>query len=256
MKILFYTNSINEAILIQQTAKMTTIVPRIIEIEGADSSLPVLVVTTSFSEKSSTASTQVVLDNYLLIPNLNQKYKRIVIIERYPASFKERATEAFKASEFPRSEEDPHPEDINYQILALEVIDWLFTLGFDRIHLMGKCAGASLAQFIVQECENGDQILHHEGKTISIERLILCVPGCRTPELLLNHPVPLLCVWQKDDPQEFTWGHISKDPERYAKIFCRSNDILKTFPGNQHEIPVEVFSRGTEERSGSGSLDL
>jgi len=243
LKILFYTHSINEAILIQQTAKMTTIVPRIIEIECADSSLPVLIVTTSFSEKSSTASTQVVLDNYKSsIPDLNQKYKRIVIIERYPASFKERATEAFKASELPRSEEDPHPEDINYQILALEVIDWLFTLGLDRIHLMGKCAGASLAQFIVQECENGDQILHHDGKTISIERLILCVPGCRTPELLLNYPIPLLCVWQADDQQGFSWGHISEDPEQYAKIFSRSNDILKTFPGCQHEIPVEVFS--------------
>jgi len=221
---------------------MISITPlfRSIDIEGADTNLPVLVVTTSFSEKSSLATTKVIVDNYLSIFNLKEKYKRIVIIERYPASFKERATTAYNAAQLPRSEEDFHPEDVNYQVLALEVISWLFTLGLDCIHIMGKCAGSELAKFIVQESDY-DQLLHHEGKTISIEKLILCVPGCRTPELLLNHPVPLLCVWQKDDPQEFTWGPIREDPERYAKIF-RDHATLVTFPGCQHEIPVEVFS--------------
>lgn len=219
---------------------MSLFIPKIIQIDSGDSSLPVLVVTTSFSERSSRATTQVVIDNYMSIPDLNQKYKMIVIIECYPDSFKDRATAAYKAAQLPRSEEDPNPEDINYQILTLKVITWLFTLDLDRIHLMGKCAGASLAQFIVQESDNGD--LHYQGKKMSIEKLILNVPACRTPELLLNYSIPLLCAWQADDQQKFTWSPISKDPERYAKIFENRPDVtLVTFPGNQHEIPVGMF---------------
>lgn len=227
---------------------MTTFTYKIIRIPDAPSNLPVLVVTPGFSETSSRTTTQVVLDNYMSIPNLYQKYKMIVIIECYPASFKNRAITAYQAAQLPRSEDDPHPEDINYQILALEVIDWLFTLDNDlnlninRIHLMGKCAGSSLAQFIVQESE-GDQVsLYYQKKTILIEKLILNVPACRNPELLLNYDIPLLCAWQADDQQVFTWGPISKDYMRYADIFNNRTDVtLVTFPGNQHEIPVGIF---------------
>jgi hypothetical protein len=223
---------------------MTTFIPKIIQIDGADSTLPVLVVTTSFSERSSRATTQVVIDNYISIPYLNQKYKMIIIIECYPTSFKDRAAAAYNAAQLSQSE-DPHPEDINYQILALEVIDWLFTLNLDRIHLLGKCAGASLAQFIVQESKdlNSNKVfIHCQGKTISIGKLILTVPASRTPELLLDYHIPLICAWQMNDPQVFTWGPISEDLERYAKIFKnKTNVTLVTFPGDQHEIPVEVF---------------
>jgi hypothetical protein len=226
---------------------MTSIVPCIIEVEGADPKLPVLVVTTSFSEKSSKASTKVVVDNYQQIPDLNQKYRKIVIIQQYPASFTERANlafQAFEASQQIRSEEDPHPEDINYQILALEVIDWLFTMDLKKIHLLGKCAGASLAQFIVQEGESIDDhvLLHRNGNTISIEKLILAVPACRTPELLLNYNLPVHCTWQRDDSQEFSWGPITEDPLHYAKIF---QGIIRysssVFEGCEHEIPVGLF---------------
>jgi hypothetical protein len=217
----------------------------------ADPELPIFLATPSFSYESSEASTKVILENYQNIPNLYKKFRAIAIIMNYPKSFKERAKIAYDSSIVPRSDEDLHPEDVNYQILALEIISWMFSRGYKRIHLMGKCAGASLAQYIVQE---GTPVINHGDKNncillknglqeIYIEELILVGPACRTPEkLLMYSSIPILCVWQEHDPKIFTWGAISEDPARYEIIFKNSPNVtLKTLSGNEHEIPSGLF---------------
>ena len=219
--------------------EMDAIDPLVIDIPGADAGLPSLVVITSFSLDSSLATTNVVENNYNRIPDLVTKYRKIVIIRRYPSYFKKRATDAFNAAV---EQGNPELEDITYSELAEEVITCLMSLGLGRIHLMGKCAGASLVQFIVQSCDAPTPVLVRGDQTVSIEKLIPCVPACRAPEGLLPYMIPMLFAWQRGDTRQFTWGVCCKDEQRYSGIFT-NGDLHELYgsPGTDHEVPVKVF---------------